>query len=315
MSDESSPNVSRLENKLRSGGFAVTVEIVPPKVPSFDPMQTQLGIIKEHASVIDAINVTDNASACVRISSFSVCKYLLDQGLEPVLQMACRDRNRIALQGDLLSALAFGVKNVFCVTGDYVTFGDHPMAKPVYDIDSIQLMQIFDGIRRNGKMMSGIELRATAKSNVVKPPFLLGAAANPGGDPVEVRVARLRKKQRAGAQFIQTQCIFDLDRMREFMRLACEASLDKDLYILGGIMPVKSARPLEFMRDNVPGMRIPEAVIKRMKDATDPEAEGIAIAVETVEELRKMPGIAGIHLMTVNWHTAIAKVLQGAGLA
>ncbi|MBI3921166.1 MAG: methylenetetrahydrofolate reductase [Armatimonadetes bacterium] len=303
----------RLESKLKSGGFAVTVEIVPPKVPSFAPMQTQLNIIKKLSEVIDAVNVTDNASANVRLSSLAVCKHLLDEGLEPVLQTACRDRNRIAMQGDLLSALAFGVRNFFCVTGDYITLGDHPMAKPVYDVDSIQLLQIFHGIRTNGTMASGVELKATTKSDLMKPHFLLGAAANPFADPVEVRVSRMGKKQRAGAQFIQTQCIFDLDRMREFMRLAVNAGLTTDLHVLGGIMPVKSARPLEFMRDNVPGMRIPEAVIQRMKNAQDPEAEGVAIAVETIHALREMPGISGVHLMTVNWHTAIEKVLEGAG--
>jgi len=274
----------------------------------------QISVLRRLGGSIAAVNVTDNAAAMVRMSSLAVCKILLDAGFEPVFQVTCRDRNRIAIQADLIAACAFGVKNVFCVTGDYVSFGDDPEAKPVYDLDSIQLLHVFNRIRETGKLSSGTELRQTPSAELVRPSFFLGAAENPFSDPVELRVRRLAKKHLAGAQFIQTQCVFDIARMQRFMQLVREEGLDKKLYILAGVMPVKSHRPLEFIRDRIPGMKIPEVVIRRMKSAKDAAREGIAIAVETIAMLREIPGLAGIHLMTVHWQEAIEPVLSSASL-
>ncbi|OIO94307.1 MAG: hypothetical protein AUJ92_10415 [Armatimonadetes bacterium CG2_30_59_28] len=311
---QNNESCSALEARLRRGDFVVTVELLPPRGPSFDSIYPQLEVVKRHRLTVAAVNVTDNASARVRVSGLAACKVVIDEGLEPVFQVACRDRNRIAMQSDLLAACAFGVRNVFCVTGDFVTFGDDPEAKPVYDLDSIQLLHVYNRIRQTGRLSSGVEVRETSRSELVTPKFFLGATENPFSDPVEVRVRRLHKKQQAGAQFIQTQCIFDTDRMERFMELVCEQGLDKELHILGGIMPVKSHRPLEFIRDNIPGIRVPDALINRMKNAKNAEMEGIEVAAETVESLRSMSGVSGIHLMTVRWHAAIEHLLIRSGL-
>lgn len=304
------PAASTLERVLRAGKFAVTAEIVPPRVPNLSVVGKKFEMLRELA---DAINITDNASASVKICSLAVCAYLVQQGGEPVFQVTARDRNRLALQADLIGAYALGVRNVFAVTGDYINMGDHPAGKPVYDMDSVHIIQMFDKIRR-GYMDSGIELRSTSKTPLVQPNFFLGAAANPFGDPVPFHVLKVAKKRRAGADFIQTQCTFDIARVKEFMGMVVDKGYHEGLPFLIGIMPVKSARPLEFMAKEVPGMRVPAEAIARMKGAQNGEEEGIQMAVETIEQVRQIPGVSGIHLMTVSWEAVIPEVLKRAGL-
>lgn len=299
--------VTELERSLRAGEFPVTVELVPPRTPELQPITDKLTKLK---GIAKAINITDNASATVRMSSLGVCKCVVDSGMEPILQTTCRDRNRLALQSDLLSAAAFGIRNIFCVTGDYITMGDHPQAKPVFDLDSVHLLQIVTGMTKRGQLASGVEIRRTAKTPVVCPPFFIGAGINPFADPVKVHAFRLKKKALAGAQFIQTQCIFDVPRFREFMKIYMDEGLAEKLYLLAGIMPVRSHRPMEYMMENVPGMRIPSAMIERMKAAEDAKAEGFKLAAELIQEVRQVPGVVGIHLMTVGWEDVIPDLLK-----
>jgi len=303
--------VSNLDRALRNGEFVVSVEVVPPRVPSFAQLDKVIETIRD---VAVAVNVTDFAGANVRMSSAMVCNYLLNNGLEPIFQMTCRDRNRLAMQGDLLGLLAQGVRNVFCVTGDHISLGDHPQAKPVYDLDSILLLQMYDRMRKRAEFANGDAIRETPKKPIVQPQFCLGAASNPFADPFEFRVDRLEKKANAGADFVQTQCIFDLDRFDRFMEMVRKRELHKRIKIIGGVMPCKSHRPLVYMRDNVPGMRIPEAVIKRLEAADDKKAEGVNLAVETVQALHEMEGVAGIHLMTLGWDEIVPVIVERAGL-
>ena len=310
VAESARPPASTLERVLRDGKFAVTVEIVPPRVPSLNVVGKKLEMLR---GLADAINITDNASAAVKMSSLAVCAYLVQQGAEPVLQVTARDRNRLALQADLIGAYALGIRNVFAVTGDYIMMGDHPSAKPVYDMDSVQIVQMFDKMRR-GYLDSGVELRSTSKTPLFQPNFFLGASANPFADPLPFHVLKTAKKRQAGAEFIQTQCTFDLPRLREFMRMIVDAGLHEELDFLIGIMPCKSYRPLEFMCTSVPGVRVPEEAIKRMRDAANGEEEGIQMAVEIIEEVRKIEGVVGIHIMTVSWEAAIPEVLKRAHL-
>lgn len=301
---------STLERVLREGKFAVTVEIVPPRVPSLNIVGKKLEMLR---GLAEAINITDNASAAVKMSSLAVCAYIVQQGGEPVFQVTGRDRNRLALQADLIGAYALGIRTVFVVTGDYITMGDHPAAKPVYDMDSVQIVEMFDKMRR-GYFDSGVELRSTSKTPLFQPNIFLGASANPFADPMPFHVLKTAKKRAAGAQFIQTQCTFDVPRLREFMKLVVERGLHEQLRFLIGIMPCKSSRPLEFMRSSVPGMRIPDSAIERMRGAKDGEEEGINMAVEIIHEVRQIEGVAGIHIMTVSWEQAIPEILKRAHL-
>jgi len=308
--DSARKPVSTLERVLRAGKFAVTAEIVPPRVPNLGTVTKKVEMLR---GISDAINITDNASACVKMSSLAVCAHIVHMGAEPVLQVTCRDRNRLAMQADLIGAYALGVRNVFVVTGDYVTMGDHPATKPVYDMDSVLAVQMFEKIR-TGYLESGVELRATSKTPLVQPDFFLGASANPFADPMPFHVIKTRKKGSAGAKFIQTQCTFDLPRTREFMKLAVDADLHEDMFFLIGIMPVKSHRPLEFMATSVPGMRVPREAIARMKGAANGEEEGVQMAVEVIEQVRAIEGVSGIHIMTVSWEAIIPELLKRAHL-
>ena len=301
---------SILEKVLRAGKFAITAEIVPPRVPSLGAVAKKVDLLRGQ---VDGINITDNASAAVKMSSLAVCIHLASLGVEPVFQITSRDRNRIAIQADMLGALALGVKNVFAVSGDYITMGDHPAAKPVYDMDSVLVVQMLNGLR-NGYLECGDELRTSPKFPVHKPNFFLGAAANPFADPMPMHVIKTMKKLQAGADFIQSQCTFDLPRFREFMKMYVDAGLHEKAYFLVGIMPCKSCRPLEFMRASVPGMSIPDDRISRMRSASDGESEGVDMAVEIIEEVKGIEGVNGIHIMTVSWEAVIPEILKRAGL-
>ncbi len=295
---------SRLERVLRSGRFAVTAELAP--ADSSEPKAiTQSALVL--AEVADAINVTDASGANVHISSLAACALLRQSGYEAVLQLSCRDRNRIALQGMLLGAAALDVRNVLCLTGDGVQVGDQPEAKPVFDMDSIQLLQTARIMRDQGHYLSGRQID-------VPPRLFLGAAANPFAPPFRFRPKRLAKKVQAGADFIQTQFCFDLDRFQMFMRRVRELGLHEQVFILVGVGPLRSARAAEWLRNNVPGVVVPDALVQRLRGAQDQREEGIQICIEIIGQLRQIEGVAGVHLMAYRQEELVAEIVERAGL-
>lgn len=295
---------SNLERVLESGNFAVTAEIGPPKSASSN-------IVKQHAQMLkgyaDAFNLTDNQTAIVRLSSLASALICLNEGVEPVMQMTCRDRNRIALQSDLLGASALGIRNVLCLTGDHQTFGNEKGAKNVYDIDSIQELMIFKQMRDEKRISSGEELEEAPK-------VFLGAAENPFADPFEFRVIRLAKKVAAGADFIQTQAIYDMDRFEKWIEGIRERGLDKKVHILAGVIPLKSVGAAKYMKNKVSGMIVPDEIIDRMKKAKDPKSEGVKICVEQIEHLKTVKGVHGVHIMAIAWEEIVPEIVREAGL-
>lgn len=296
---------SNLEKMLDSGNFTVTGEIGPPK-------SCNDTIVRHHAQMLkgycESFNLTDNQTAIVRLSSIAAGKILLEEGCEPNIQIVCRDRNRIAIQSDVLGAAAMGIKNILCLSGDHQKFGNHPTAKNVYDIDSIQLIKILDGMR-NGYFANGEEMKDES------PKILIGCAANPFADPFEFRVTRLEKKADAGADFCQTQCILDMERFERWMELVRARGLHKRIKILAGITPIKSVKVARYMKDHVAGMMVSEDYIYRLENAEDPKAEGINIAIEQIQYLRKMEGVAGVHIMAIAWEDVVPEICQRAGLS
>jgi methylenetetrahydrofolate reductase (NADPH) len=301
-----SDTTTKLEAKLREGKFVVTAEAGPPRGARPEVVREKAKLLKD---CVDACNVTDNQTSVVRMSSLAACKLLLEEGVEPVMQMVCRDRNRIAAQSDLLGAASLGIKNVLCLSGDHQTFGDHPQAKNVFDIDSIQLLQISRNMRDDGKFQSGEDVDG-------KPQLFLGAAANPFADPFQIRVPRLAKKIKAGAQFIQTQCVFNLEKFEEWMQGVRERGLHKQVHILAGITPIKSLPMANYMAKKVAGMDVPDALIERVKgvEKKDRKKEGIKIAVESIQRLKKVEGVRGVHIMAIEWEEAVPEIVQDAGL-
>jgi methylenetetrahydrofolate reductase (NADPH) len=302
---------SRLERILTAGQFAVTGELGPPK-------SADAKVIKEKAAhlkgVVDAVNITDNQTAIVRMSSIAAGLLACREGLEPVIQITCRDRNRLAIQSDVLGAYALGICNILCLSGDHQRFGNHPTAKNVYDMDSIQLVAVLKGMRDNKVFACGDEIRNTKKSPIVEPRIFIGAAANPFADPFPFRVTRLAKKVSAGADFIQTQCIYDLDRFRKWMEMVRARGLHEQVYILAGITPLRSVKMAEYMRDQVAGLTVPDSIIERLKNASDPKEEGEKIAIEQIQELREMPGVAGVHIMAIEAEKTVRGIVEKAGL-
>jgi methylenetetrahydrofolate reductase (NADPH) len=295
---------SRLERVLRSGRFAVTAELNPPD--SADPQA-----VYERALVLstvcDAINATDASGANCHMSSVGICALLTRAGYEPVYQISCRDRNRIAIQGDLLGAAAMGVKNVLCLTGDGVQAGDQPEARPVFDFDSMTLLRTVRIMRDKGQFLSGRRLD-------VPPRVFVGAAENPFVPPFDFRPLRLRKKWEAGAEFIQTQYCFDVARLREFMAQVRDLGLHERLFILVGVGPLRSAKIAEWMRTHVPGVHIPDAVVERLKGARRPASEGKQLCVEIIQQVREIPGVAGVHVMAYRQEELVAEIIEAAGL-
>ena len=294
----------RLERVLRRSEFAVTAELSPPD--SADPEE-----VREAAEAfegwVDGINATDGSGANCHMSSVAVCAILTRIGYSPVLQISCRDYNRIAIQGAVLGAAALGVGNVLCLTGDGVQCGDHPDAKPVFDLDSISLLSVVRGMRDEGRFLSGRKL-------TTPPRVFLGAAENPFAPPAEFRVLRLAKKIDAGAQFVQTQYCFDLPMFRSFMARARDLGLDKRCFILAGVGPLASARAARWMRANVAGVHIPDSVIARLERAADPKAEGKRICVEMIQALREEPGVAGVHVMAYRQSQLVAEIVGESGV-
>ncbi|MBI3176853.1 MAG: methylenetetrahydrofolate reductase [Chloroflexi bacterium] len=297
---------SRLERVLRSGRFAVTAELNPPD--SADP-QAVYDRALVLASVCDGINATDASGANVHMSSVGVCALLTRAGYEPILQVSCRDKNRIAIQGDLLGAAAMGVRNVLCLTGDGVQTGDQPEAKPVFDLDSISLLQTARTLRDGGRFLSGRKLDSPPK-------LFLGAAENPFAPPLDFRPLRLGKKVQAGADFIQTQYCFDIPRLQEFMRRVRDLGLHEKVFILVGVGPLRSAKMADWMRNHVPGVVIPDAIIDRLKGtpASRQQAEGKKLCVEIIQQVREIAGVSGVHVMAYRQEELVAEIIEEAGL-
>jgi methylenetetrahydrofolate reductase (NADPH) len=309
---------SRLERTLRAGHFAVTAELGPPQSADPEVIRKKARLLK---GICDAANITDNQTAIVRMSSIGAGAIALQEGLEPVIQMTCRDRNRLAMQSDLLGAYALGMRNVLCLTGDHQSFGNHPTAKNVHDMDSLQLIQMAVGLRDKHCFQCGDEIKG------IEPRFFIGAAANPFGDPFEWRPLRLAKKVRAGADFIQTQLIYNIDRFAQFMEKVRELGVHKEVYLLAGIGPLKSPGMAKYMRDEVPGLDVPNEFVDRMTAAgegipkEDKKAradafrkEGIQVAIELIQKVRQIEGVAGVHIMAIEWEEAVRPIVEGAGL-
>jgi methylenetetrahydrofolate reductase (NADPH) len=295
---------SNLERVLTEGHFAVTSEIGPPKGTSADFVRKTAEQLK---SCCDAMNVTDNQTAIVRMSSLAACVLLRQMGIDAVMQMVTRDRNRLAMQSDILGAVALGIRNLLCLSGDHQKFGNHPTAKNVHDIDSIQLTQMVKTMRDEGLFMSGDKVSGDV-------PLFIGCAANPFADPFEFRVLRLAKKIRAGADFIQTQAVFDLPRFTAWMDMVRDQGLHEKAYILAGIIPMKSAGMARYMKKYVAGLMIPDELVKRMEHASDAKEEGVSIACELIEQLRDIPGVRGVHIMAVAWEEIVPEIVEKAGL-
>jgi methylenetetrahydrofolate reductase (NADPH) len=297
---------SRLEKILSSGGFAVTGELGPPKGADVSVIERKANLLKGN---VDAINITDNQTAIVRMSSIAVGAILHRLGLEPTMQMVVRDRNRIAIQSDIFGAYALGIRNILCLSGDHQKFGNHPTAKNVFDLDSMQLIQTVKMMRDEHKVLGGEEIEGV-------PAMFIGAAANPFADPFEYRVIRLAKKVAAGADFIQTQCIYDLDKFERFMQMVRERGLHEKVHILAGVTPLKSVGMARYMKEKVAGMEVPDEIITRMKGAGKDKAreEGLNICVEQIQRLRQIEGVHGIHLMAIEWEEAVHTIVERAGL-
>lgn len=297
---------SNLKKVLENGGFAVTAECGPPKGADADAIMKKAELLKGKA---DAVNVTDNQTAIVRMSSLATCCLLLKAGLDPVFQMVVRDRNRIALQSDILGAAAIGINNVLCLSGDHQSFGNQPESMGVFDLDSVQFLNVVKNMRDSGKILGGDDLTKS-------PEMFIGAAANPFADPLEFRIVRLAKKIAAGADFIQTQCIYNIEKFEKWLGMARDRGLTEKAYILGGVTPLKSAGMAKYMKNKVAGMDVPEDLIKRMEGVAKnkQKEEGIKICVETIQKLKEMDGVKGVHIMAIEWEEAVGEIVEKAGL-
>jgi 5,10-methylenetetrahydrofolate reductase len=295
---------TNLEKVLESGKFAVTAEAGPPKGTSAAVVLKKGELLR---NCCDSANVTDNQTAIVRMSSLAGSVLLKQQGVDPVMQIVCRDRNRLAIQSDVLGAIALGVGNFLCLSGDHLKFGNHPTAKSVFDIDSIQLIQSLKNMRDEKKFISGEDISGEV-------PIYIGAAANPYADPFEFRVARLAKKIKAGADFIQTQAVYDVAKFARWMEMAVDKGLDTKTHILAGVIPIRSAGMARYMRDYVSGVSVPDEIVTRMEQAENAKDEGVAIAVEIIEQLREIHGVHGVHIMAVGWEDIVAEIAKRAGL-
>ncbi len=297
---------SNLEKVLAAGHFAVTGEVGPPRGSNPEDVRQKA---KHLVGLVDAVNITDNQTAVVRMSSWAASLVVKEMGLEPNYQMVCRDRNRLAMQSDILGAHALGINTMLCLSGDHPKFGDHPMAANVHDIDSMQLIQMVRAMVDEGKFQGGAEIDTPPK-------MFIGAAANPFGDPFELRVMRLAKKVAAGADFIQTQCIYNMDKFRDYMHQAVDMGLTEKVKVLAGITPLKSAGMARYMASKVPGMDVPDDIVARIAGAPKEKQadEGIKLLCEQVQQLREIPGVAGVHVMAIEWEHKVPEILERAEL-
>ncbi len=295
---------SNLEKILKAGHFAFTGELGPPRGTGVDEVKHKASFLK---GMVDSVNITDNQTAVVRMSSWAASLIVLQEGLEPNYQMVCRDRNRLAMQSDILGAYTLGIRNMLCLSGDHQKFGDHPQAKGVFDIDSMQLIAMVKKMRDEGKFLGGTEIEHPPK-------LFIGAAANPFADPFEWRVHRLAKKVAAGVDFIQTQCIYNMEKFRNFIKMANDMGLTEKVYILAGVTPMKSVGMARYMKAKVPGMDVPDEIIKRLQgvDKTKVADEGIKMACEQIEEFKELKGVAGVHLMAIEWEHKVPEIAERA---
>jgi len=297
---------SKLEKILASGQLAVTSECGPPRGTDSQDIIRKANLIKDY---VDAINITDNQTAVTRLCSLAGCIHLKQMGIEPILQMVTRDRNRIAMQSDILGAASFDINNILCLSGDHQQFGDNPQGQNVFDLDSMQLIQTVRLMRDTGKFLGGDDIKCP-------PQIFVGAAANPFADPFEIRIPRLAKKIAAGVEFIQTQCIFNLDKFKLWMDMAADRGLLEKVHILAGVTPLKSAGMAKYMKNRVPGMDVPDEIIKRMSGVSkDKQArEGINICVESIQTLKEIKGIRGFHIMAIEWEEKVPEIVERSGL-
>ncbi len=297
---------SRLEKVLTAGHMAVTSECGPPRGSDPEVITRKAKLIRAH---VDAVNITDNQTSVTRMCSLAACIQLKLMGVEPVLQMVTRDRNRIALQSDILGAAAFDIHNILCLSGDHQSFGDCPTGQNVHDLDSMQLLQTVRHMCDEGKFLGG--------AKIDRPPQMFsGAAANPFADPYEIRIPRLAKKIAAGAQFIQTQCIYNLDKFEQWMQAAYDRGLTEKVAILAGLTPMKSAGMARYMKNRVPGMDVPDELVKRLAGVAkeqQPE-EGINICIESIQRLKEIKGLRGFHIMAIEWEEMVPRIVEAAGL-
>jgi 5,10-methylenetetrahydrofolate reductase len=317
---------SNLERMLRAGHFAVTAELGPPQSAASEVIREKAALLKDYC---DAVNITDNQTAIVRMSSIGAGTIVVSEGLEPIIQMTCRDRNRLAIQSDLLGAYALGMRNLLCLSGDHQTFGNHPTSKNVFDLDSLQLVRMVSDMRDEHIFQCGDGFKGQ------EPRFFVGAAAAPFADPIDFRPYRLAKKVQAGANFIQTQLVYDVEAFEKYMQKVRELGLHKKTYILAGVGPLKSPGMARYMKNNVPGILVPDEIINRMNQAGAPWAgkskdqltkedkkarssawkdEGIKICIELIQQLRQVEGVAGVHIMAIEWEEAVKPIVEGAGL-
>jgi methylenetetrahydrofolate reductase (NADPH) len=297
---------SKLEKILAAGHLAVTSECGPPRGSDMEVIKEKANMIKDY---VDAINITDNQTSVTRMSSLAACIQLKLMGLEPVLQMVTRDRNRIALQSDILGAASFDIHNILCLSGDHQSFGDCPTGQNVHDIDSMQLIQTVRLMRDQGKFLGGDDIKRPPK-------MFIGAAANPFADPFEIRVPRLAKKIAAGVEFIQTQCIYNMEKFELWLKMAGDRGLLEKVYILAGVTPFKSAGMAKYMKNRVPGIEVPEELVKRMSDTPkekQPE-EGVKICIEQIQHLKEVEGVRGFHIMAIEWEEMVPEIVEKSGL-
>jgi methylenetetrahydrofolate reductase (NADPH) len=297
---------SRLEKILRAGHLAVTSECGPPRGSDAHHIKKKAEMIKNH---VDAINITDNQTSVTRLCSLASCIHLKLMGLEPILQMVTRDRNRTALQSDILGAASFDIFNILCLSGDHQVFGDNPKGQNVFDLDSMQLLQTVRHMRDQKKFLGG--------DDIGRPPrMFVGAAANPFADPFEIRVPRLAKKIAAGAEFIQTQCIFNVEKFEVYMKLIRDRGLHEKVFILAGVTPLKSVGMAKYMKNRVPGMDVPDEIVKRMSGVAKEKQpdEGIQICVEAIQRLKQVEGVKGFHVMAIEWEERVPEIVERTGL-
>jgi methylenetetrahydrofolate reductase (NADH) len=297
---------SKLEKILSEGHLAVTSECGPPRGSDPETITKKAELIKDY---VDAINITDNQTSVTRMCSLAACIRLKLMGLEPILQMVTRDRNRIALQSDILGAASFDIHNILCLSGDHQSFGDCAQGQNVHDIDSMQLIQTVRYMRDERKFLGGDEINRP-------PQMFVGAAANPFADPFEIRVPRLAKKIAAGVEFIQTQCIYNLDKFEEWMKGVRDRGLHEKVYILAGLTPMKSVGMARYMKNRVPGMDVPDEIVKRLGDTPKEKQaeEGIKICIESIERLKQVEGVAGFHIMAIEWEEMVPQIVEKSGL-
>jgi len=297
---------SNLERILRGGQFAVTGELGPPPGADAEVIRKKAKLLKGN---VDAVNFTDGQTAIVRMSSIAAGFIGMQEGLEPTVQMTCRDRNRIAIQMDILGLAGLGMKNFLCLTGDHQSFGNHPQAKGVFDLDGIQLIQMVKNMRDEKKFLCGDAME-------VEPRLFIGAAENPFADPFDFRAARLAKKIAAGADFIQTQIIFNVEKFARWMKAVRDLGLHDKVYIIAGVAPIKSAGVAKYMKKNVPGMDVPDEVIERISNAPKGQAKqvGIDLCVDIIKQVRQIEGVAGVHVMAIEWEEAVHEIVEKSGL-